>query len=74
MRKYLGGTKCHVFVNEESSLIVKLAFAAFLSTAFIGQCNADCQIADAGLEEAVLQNPRLRGPVIANASSQTSAN
>src|SRR4249920_1913441 len=28
----------------------------------IAQCKADCQIADAGLEEAVLQNPRLRGP------------
>jgi hypothetical protein len=43
-------------------LIVKLAFAAFLSAASIAQCNAECQIADAGLEEAVLQNPRLRGP------------
>ena len=43
-------------------MIVKLAFAAFLSAASIAQCNADCQIADAGLEEAILQNPRLRGP------------
>ncbi len=50
------------FLTEERSLIVKLAFATFLSAAFIAPCNADCQIADAGLEEAILQNPRLRGP------------
>lgn len=43
-------------------MIYKLAFAVFLSAASITQCNADCQIADAGLEEAVLHNPRLRGP------------
>jgi hypothetical protein len=50
------------FVTEERPLIVKIAFAAFLSAASIAQCHADCQIADAGLEEAILQNPRLRGP------------
>lgn len=43
-------------------MIFKLAFAVFLSAASIAQCKADCQIADAGLEEAVLHNPRLRGP------------
>lgn len=43
-------------------MIYKLAFAVLLSAASIAQCKADCQIADAGLEEAVLHNPRLRGP------------
>src|SRR6478609_5057595 len=49
-------------IERERSLIYRLAFAVFLSAASITQCNADCQIADAGLEEAVLHNPRLRGP------------
>jgi PRC-barrel domain len=39
-----------------------IALATFLTAASIAQCNADCQIADAGLEEAILQNPRFRGP------------
>lgn len=43
-------------------MICKLAFVVFLSAVSITQCNADCQIADAGLEEAVLHSPRLRGP------------
>jgi len=43
-------------------VILKLSIVAFLTVAAIAQCRADCQIADAGLEEAVLENPRLRGP------------
>lgn len=43
-------------------MIYRMAFAAFFVAASIAQCKADCQIADAGLEEAVLQNPKLRGP------------
>jgi len=50
------------FLTEERPLIFKLAFAVLLTVASIAQCKADCQIADAGLEEAVLHNPRLRGP------------
>ena len=40
----------------------KIAFAVFLNALAVMPSWADCQIADAGLEEAVLQNPRLRGP------------
>ena len=43
-------------------MILKLIIAIFFSTAAIAQCRAACQIADAGLEEAVLNNPHLRGP------------
>jgi len=44
-------------------MIKKIAFAVFFNVlAVLPSWAADCQIADAGLEEAVLQNPRLRGP------------
>lgn len=43
-------------------MIFKIAFAVLLNGVVVIPCWADCQIADAGLEEAVLQNPRLRGP------------
>jgi hypothetical protein len=43
-------------------MILKVAFAIFISALAIMPCRADCQIADARLEEAILQNPRLRGP------------
>lgn len=43
-------------------VILKLTVVAFLSLTAIASGKADCQIADAGLEEAVLRNPRLRGP------------
>src|SRR5215207_4805357 len=35
---------------------------ALLASVSITEARADCQIADAKLEEAILQNPRLRGP------------
>src|SRR3982751_633157 len=35
---------------------------ALLSALGVTQAMADCQIADAKLEEAILQNPGLRGP------------
>ena len=42
-------------------MIKKIAFAVFFNALVIVPSWADCQIADAGLEEAVLQNPRFRG-------------
>lgn len=39
-----------------------LFMAALIVSGCVTQAVADCQIADAGLEEAIQQNPRLRGP------------
>jgi hypothetical protein len=39
-----------------------IILAALLGTAGITRAQAECEIADAKLEEAILQNPRLRGP------------
>jgi hypothetical protein len=39
-----------------------LFMAAPIVSGCVTQAVADCQIADAGLEEAIQQNPRLRGP------------
>ena len=36
--------------------------AALIGTVGMLETKADCEIADAKLEEAILQNPRLRGP------------
>ena len=44
------------------AMIQKLLVTAFFVLIAISPGKADCQIADAGLEEAVLRNPRLRGP------------
>lgn len=49
-------------VYRGKNLIQKWVVAALLSLTVIVSAKADCQIADAGLEEAVLRNPRLRGP------------
>ena len=39
-----------------------VSMVALLASLSITEARADCQIADAKLEEATLQNPRLRGP------------
>src|SRR5438874_12518280 len=39
-----------------------LVMAALIGMFGILETKADCEIADAKLEEAILQNPRLRGP------------
>jgi hypothetical protein len=39
-----------------------VVLAAVIGTVGIMEAKAECEIADAKLEEAILQNPRLRGP------------
>src|SRR3954449_10934645 len=48
-----------VSIMSRTAIISTVALLASLS---ITEARADCQIADAKLEEAILQNPRLRGP------------
>ena len=48
-----------VSIMSRAAIISTVALLASLS---ITEARADCQIADAKLEEAILQNPRLRGP------------
>src|SRR5215203_6752061 len=48
-----------VSIMSRAAIISTVALLASLS---ITDARADCQIADAKLEEAILQNPRLRGP------------
>jgi hypothetical protein len=42
--------------------VVRLAIGASIYAIAVGPTMADCQIADAKLEEAILKNPELRGP------------
>src|SRR5215203_3972804 len=49
-----------VSIMSRAAIISTVALLAALS---ITEARADCQIADAKLEEAILQNPGLRGPV-----------
>ena len=39
-----------------------VVMAALIGTVGITQARAECEIADAKLEEAIQQNPKLRGP------------
>jgi hypothetical protein len=39
-----------------------IVMAAMIGTVGFTAARADCEIADAKLEEAISQNPRLRGP------------
>lgn len=48
-----------VSIMSRAAIVSTVALLASLS---IAEARADCQIADAKLEEAILQNPRLRGP------------
>src|SRR5215210_8660824 len=48
-----------VSIMSRAAIVSTVALLASLS---ITEARADCQIADAKLEEAILQNPRLRGP------------
>src|SRR5215210_4442891 len=48
-----------VSIMSRAAIISTVALLASLS---VTEARADCQIADAKLEEAILQNPGLRGP------------
>ena len=48
--------------NKSMARLRTLVIAALMGTLGVTEAKAECEIADAKLEEAIQQNPRLRGP------------